>query len=361
MVSKYGVQDFKLFPKDQIIVSKAFHLEAVDENKKSASLSDISLKIPEGYAAKKANVVLSDLHFGESNEYSRFLIGNRFIQVERGGIGNKKNIETLTLNNETDIVPISIQSYDASCIANVEITCRPTGDAIRQWRVGIYNGLMEAYEEKMRLYKEQMEQLNTQQELVKFQGNNPGRNREIEKEELKRACLELFTAQKFDAFEAMNRKSAQGYPEFQQDRAIEEGKFIKFFEQAFEWDQMTYLFYSYFWGRKVNWTAKRQMKDTDPQFTQFLQAGAARVVLPVRPQFTDAILHFLATGGEIWNGGDVPTIDDPLYLSIVEEMKEAPGTAVGEPWIIKEPTSLVMLQGANPPELPDFSDELLEE
>ncbi|MBL0128280.1 MAG: hypothetical protein IPP83_12705 [Flavobacteriales bacterium] len=39
----------------------------------------------------------------------------------------------------------------------------------------------------------------------------------------------------------------------------------------------------------------------------------ARVLVPVRKHYVKAVLHYLNTGGEIWNGEDVPAPDDPLY------------------------------------------------
>ena len=138
-----------------------------------------------------------------------------------------------------------------------------------------------------------------------------------------------------------------------------------FFEQAFEWNQMTYLFYDYYWARKREWVNVLKRKDNGPLFEKFLQAGAARVLLPVRPAYTKALLHFLASGGEIWEGEDVPTPNDPLYVSIVDEIKEADGLFEGgedegEPWISKVPTSLVYLNHTgSPDDLPDYSDDLL--
>lgn len=49
----------------------------------------------------------------------------------------------------------------------------------------------------------------------------------------------LFTGQRFESFDAMRTNVAPfGYPEFSFDEATKEGKYIQFFEQAFEWDQM---------------------------------------------------------------------------------------------------------------------------
>jgi hypothetical protein len=139
--------------------------------------------------------------------------------------------------------------------------------------------------------------------------------------------------------------------------AVNEGRFIQFFEQAFEWEQMTYLFYPYFWSRQAYWNKRINFNDVDPNFNNFLQAGAARVVIPVHPAYNDAILHYVETGA-IWNGGSPPHLNDPLFVSIVEELKAATddldgATPEGEPWEVVVPTTLVYLQPDSA--LPDYT------
>jgi hypothetical protein len=99
---------------------------------------------------------------------------------------------------------------------------------------------------------------------------------------------------------------------------------VQFLEQAFEWDQMTYIFYPYFWGRKQNWLNTFPLDDVDPKFADFLRAGAARVVVPVPLAYADAVLMFLASN-EPWPGGSAPTLDDPLFLSIAAELRRQQG------------------------------------
>lgn len=50
------------------------------------------------------------------------------------------------------------------------------------------------------------------------------------------------------------------------------------------------------------------------------------------------------TTGRIWNGGEVPVIGDPMYMSIVDEMREPLGLKQGKAWITTLPTSLNILQ-----------------
>ena len=49
--------------------------------------------------------------------------------------------------------------------------------------------------------------------------------------------------------------------------------------------------------------------------------------------------------GQIWNGGQVQVLDNPLYLSIVDELKEQE-YVIAETWETVVPTSLVALQSS---------------
>jgi len=77
----------------------------------------------------------------------------------------------------------------------------------------------------------------------------------------------------------------------------------------------------------------------------------------VHPAYNEAVLHFVETG-VLWNGGTPPHLDDPLFVSIVEELKAQTddldgAVAEGEPWKVVVPTSLVYLQADAA--LPDFT------
>ena len=67
------------------------------------------------------------------------------------------------------------------------------------------------------------------------------------------------------------------------------------------------------------------------------------MIVTVKPGFEDAIQFFMNTG-RIWNGGEVPVIGDPMYLSIVDELREPAGKPQGKAWITRIPTTLNILQ-----------------
>lgn len=138
------------------------------------------------------------------------------------------------------------------------------------------------------------------------------------------------------------------------DQAARRARLVQFLEQAFEWQQLSFMFYPYFWARMPKWLQLLERDDpADPQFTEFLQAGSARALLAVRPGYENAVLHFLATR-EPWSGGASPVIGDPLYLPLYEEIRArqddlAGAEPVGAPWEFSIPTSLVYLESSEYP------------
>jgi hypothetical protein len=138
------------------------------------------------------------------------------------------------------------------------------------------------------------------------------------------------------------------------------GRFIQFLEQAFEWRQLAYIFYPYFWATRPKWIEMmNHADDTDPNMTAFLQAGSVRVLIAVTPAYEQAVLHFLATG-EPWEGGPAPVIGDPLFIPLYEELHKQQddlynAVPEGEPWTFVLPTSLVYLEDSEAT-LPTFPD-----
>jgi hypothetical protein len=139
----------------------------------------------------------------------------------------------------------------------------------------------------------------------------------------------------------------------------QKGAHVQFVEHAFEWTNMSWVFYPYYWATPPKWVELLDREDAaDPLFTEFLQSGAARVLIAVRPGFEDAVMHYLATR-EPWDGGSVPVIGDDLHLPVHEEIREltedraGTGIPIGQPWTVTVPTSLIYLESADHP-LPDI-------
>ena len=218
---------------------------------------------------------------------------------------------------------------------------------------------MEAYREKEAIYEEKLAQIAIQ-EGVQILGRNPIENRRIEKDELRK--LVIMTLMK-DSYLNIDSFYGGAEPIMNITKSCENGSVIRFFENAFEWNNMTYVCYPYFWGRHARWITALHLTDPDSDFAAFLRAGAARVQVPVRPGFERAVAYYCQMGA-IWEGNDVPLIGDSLYVPIVEEISAklgkldegVPYPEDSVPWEVKIPTSLVVVQ--NLEEIPNIRDIL---
>lgn len=70
---------------------------------------------------------------------------------------------------------------------------------------------------------------------------NPVANLKMIKQELKKDCITLITGQHYGLFNSL-RFNMMGLPEMNLEEADAEGAYVRFFEQAFEWDQLSKLY-----------------------------------------------------------------------------------------------------------------------
>jgi hypothetical protein len=190
-----------------------------------------------------------------------------------------------------------------------------TERTVEQWQLACMRIIMESYHAKLAAYREK--------QAVALA---PAQMRAIERTELKRAILDNVHHQ------AGNSAPAQA-------------KEVRFFEYAFEWDQMTYRFHPYFWGPESGWDAQQLGQQGDSVFNAFLGAGFASVVLPVRRGYEDAAALYLQTG-LVLDVAVVPADDTLAAMNREVELINAAGdggVSEGEPWSYRVPTTLVVL------------------
>ena len=313
------------------------------------------LDVPAGYEAFAATV-MTDYTFTEDEGHTfRVMVGGTsFDRTPYWGASYK------TLSTRLKEVGIAYHLWHAwSFAVAVEVHCRLAADGLAKWQQQAFDSIMEAYLQQKAVYEEKLAARDIQQG-IKILGRNPLENRRIEREELKKLVLMMLMRTN-----SISRNSMQPTiePNIDIQRACINGSWIRFFENAFEWNNLLYVLYSYFWGRKARWITALHFTDPDPDFAAFLKAGAARVQVPVRPGFEKAVAHFCQFG-EIWEGNDPPLRDDALYVPIVEEIAESlgkldegvPYPEGSGPWEVRMPTSLVLLQNLD--EVPGIRDAL---
>ena len=329
---KYSAQDVEPPPSAIQIVSASKVMD--NPPKKSDVTNDYyatfaleNLSLPDGYKPVIADISVNGWNVAKSPDYPH----HTSLQVQQQIFYDQTQTSLKLVDAEANEIPVSlvVKNYESlSVVAN--ICCLLTLGRYQQWQIKIFNSVMNAYSDLKSRFDNAIATAKIQAADNLISGTNPLANRETEKIELKRGCISLLTAQSYDAFDSMKRNAAPyGYPEIAFADAEAEGRYIQFFENAFEWTNLLYIFYPYFWGNKSDWVTVSQLTDDDPLFTRFLQAGAARVQVPVRPGFAKSMLLYLSGAG-IWAGpADVTNCQegtpDCLNLSILTELKEQLG------------------------------------
>ncbi|MFD4502964.1 hypothetical protein [Streptomyces sp. NPDC058457] len=294
--------------------------------------------VDEGYAATWAGTAAAWNYPSDQTPFIRIIVANASLAPG----------DTTLLAGEEGSLAVGLFASKVNAVtATLEILAERTDRAWAQWQEKAYAAIQQAYLTRKSEYEQALAEAAAAGGVT-VTGRNPAANRATILAELRKACVTELTAQQFDAFGALSTDPA-GRPQLNLVRTSQQGKYVRFFEQAFEWDHLVYFFYPYFWADKATWQYRSLLDDLDdPDFADFLRAGAARVVFPVRPGFEQAVLYFLDTG-LIWDGGDPPDITGSQYVPIVEEIRQAQGApgeevAVGDPWEVRVPTSLVKLR-----------------
>lgn len=391
LLAKYGVIGFTTPPPpDYITVAKGLSLQSPNSQDSHAVITwSGELPITEGYAASQISVN-GTFNIGASKK-GDFLGFRITVGVETFVYGcyHQENDERrpgwMTVNNptpaeppitqysvirpaqqETISMPIALSAERAAdCSVVVELGCWLTPEGLNAWKAKVYTAVLQAYNKLQAEYLEQVQAGTIRSPLKATLGGNPDQNRRLEQAELKKAAIQILSRR--DLVEtplgAINETppvgvpqpqppaSARTYPRPDLQLAQDQGRFIRFFEQAFEWENMTYLFYPYYWARADTWYDLSLLEHDDPLFGEFLRAGEARVVIPVRPGFEADVQYFLLTS-QLWGGGDMPNITDTDYLPITEEIKAATGAPAGEvpqgePWEVRVPTTLIRLRNGS--------------
>jgi hypothetical protein len=342
------------------------HGESGNEEGQPRSAISKDVPVPAGYRPYRAqvrplaltdNVLTVGVTIGNTQRVWRPQVTGVLVDV---GSGNHLGWSALDMSLMADSypyedqskLPLQVLAYETNAYALAAVvTFTLTTEAYRAWQIKTYDAIASAYADSVTKYEQKVAELkavaqaDAARTVAQF-GAPPSQNLQTIKSELKKSCIALVTRQWYDSFGSVLDGDP---PVFDFDLAAAQGSIIRFFEQAFEWDQLQYVFYPYYWGRHEMWAKRFKRQDIDPAFLEFLQAGEARVLVPVRPGFEEAITHYLETG-EVWNGdGDPPPITSPLYVSIVTEIQErtdAPGDELpmGEPWETHVPTPLVIVR-----------------
>ena len=342
LASKYGAE-VTTFPEKSIFISKGFSGAKAHENE--LFNESIELPIPKGYFTTDLKLEVNTRWDHDNSQRHSFgvTIGNQRVawQEVRSDIMWSMNSETnanFKLSKFAEKIAIAYQSMNYLTFnIGISIKCEPLFETIEKWKEETYNTIIKGYEDQLAKFNAQISDMQSLE-------SNSGFYRIIENTALRKNCISylieetqigrgFYTGNQLKTFALVQNQQLDNY-----------ANLVKFMEQAFEWQLMSYNFYPFYWAERNDWTELYQYECNDPLFRSFMQSGMARVVVTVRPGFEKAVLHFMASG-QIWNGGEVPVLGNPLFMSIVEELKEQE-YIVEESWETVVPTNLIALQNS---------------
>lgn len=336
----------------------------LDKNVLSSKITESDLQTAidsfflRGKSAEGTSLLQQTMDSLLSGEYIKITAGSDIVQVkpymQTQGISLYKWIFSDTLDQANRYVegniPVSVLFEGITMGYNIgmEIYCRASEHVMNDWRQKAYDKIMAAYYEQLDAYERQTKKMEQDQMFGLAGGSNPLRNRELVETELKKLCIAFLRKSFPGNFYSPSLRTVNDSTELVYENALKNGNEIKFFEQAFEWENLLYVFYPYYWARPEQWMQQVGQEGNDPLFGKFLRAGASRVVLAVRPGFEDKVANYLRTG-QLWNNTSGLVFEDDPYFDIISEIKAIESTpdftnqkAIDE-WEVELPTNMIVL------------------
>ncbi|MGV3611797.1 MAG: hypothetical protein ACO1N0_12655 [Fluviicola sp.] len=357
LASLYGADI--VAPMDQFKSVSESYSESVSDNKSHSYNSYTPITFPDGYVCKQIKGSVNGKYKSKSKTYASLVVGLGAVNYTKNfgdGEGNYSGVFDYTGLNYSPSVKVTISMFKVDSInVAVECICELSTERFKQWQQDAYAAIMEIYNQQLAQYNdavtaaknEQLAREAAEKQADEAVPSNSKFNAEIINTELKRLCIEMLTA-------PFGRTQGKDFylpgeckvPKVAQNAALDAyGSQVKFFEQAFDWSILSQMFYPYYWAKKCDWKELFQSQDSgDLNFQAFLQSGMARIMVPVREGFEDAVTFYMETG-KIWNGtGLVVDTDDELYISIVDEMTDVKGFTEGDEWETVVPSDLTIIQ-----------------
>lgn len=393
VIRAFRVTDLPVVPEENRQVAISFS----DRNGKYATSKEV--QIPEGYVVTNATFVISAEVEGNTADEPNggVAVGGEvrlwslprpevpgdlnqpgFLnELNQGATGYEFEF-SMPIPGPTVAVAVNADNY-SSLAGNITLTLELTDEARHNWALAAYGRVAERYEQLRREYAQAVIQASANQpaDVATLPMGSRLRLQQVVRFELQRAAVDIMrnAAVNYDLIDSFPYANVDGslgsHPtvEIQALHAAEPE--VRFLQQAFEWEHLGWILYPYFWGRRGEWSRTVVTAHPDPDFEAFLNAGAARLQIPVRPGFENLVKHFMETG-EVYEGDGLPKMGDPGYVTFIDEQLTslgAPGDEVPWPpaapreWDVLAPASLLLVRSLTnqPDQLPRWDPQTGEE
>lgn len=375
VIRAYRVTDIPPYPAPNLEVAASFSATGPGGSSKYAYNKE--LQVPEGYEVTDALFAVSaEVEDSDDIPNGGISVGGQ-VELWMIAITSTSNLGGATRNFQFAVplrgpsvgIAMNADNY-TSLSGTVTLQLRLVEATKRQWAITAYGRVAERYEQLRREYAQAVIQATASQGAATVELPSGARQwlQQIVRAELQRSAIDLMRNAPVDyrliepyAYAMANGSlGTQPVADATALRAAEPE--IRFLQQAFEWEHLAWILYPYFWGRRGEWTRTVVTNHPDPDFAAFLNAGAARLQIPVRPGFEAMVKHFMETL-EVYEGDGMPKLGDEGYVTFIDEQMTslgAPGDEVPWPphapreWDIVAPTSLLLVRTLADSQLPTW-------
>jgi type II secretion system protein G len=248
--------------------------------------------------------------------------------------GNVQNLRFEELKGRSGTITVTYQTVRITHISFIVTwTLKLKDSAYQRWRFKTWNILRQAAEEKYIKERDMLREKRSRLE-EEIARDDALTLRKMEREEIIRGVLGWILGPQFRLRCSQFSSSPVDRPKLADEvsrflglldhdsgkddwgTVLAFGEFIKYIQQAVEWENMVFILYPYFWDKCGNWKNKIHLYHPDTRHRDFLRAGAARVVLTIRPGFEESF----ATLMDELNFGKISRDSHP-YITTAQEIE----------------------------------------
>ncbi|MCL7755124.1 hypothetical protein [Polaribacter sp. Z022] len=332
-------------------------------------IENLDFEIPDGYKPISLDYGVGSWSSGKKEELDLYILDSlKTTLIPTGGYGKgsipleNTNILELFPQNKITVSLKTKYSYIFSFQASIKCKKVVSDLEFETWQLDFYNALKNA--QKSNQEESPMAFLdNLGVGKVDFR-NNPTLANKFIKNELQRCVLQQVFGSDLNGFSALDRETINEleYPNCDLEKLSKLSPLLTYLNSVFDFDKMTYRFLSNYLGAK--WNREEIYADTPVgPLKDFMEASFAQMILPVARGMEHRFRYFMLTNGMVFEGEDVPVIDDEISLSILDELSDDPSllkeddeAVIVSTNEIKLPSPHIMLQ--KEAILPDYSDPL---
>ncbi len=323
-----------------------FITQTITENE----MVNLEFKIPDGFKPKKLHYGLGV--FGKPTASSDFIWPGGIEFMSGGSNGTSKTIDLDNDSNNNVFHPMFDGSKFTLAIKlagstrmqmSAAMTCEKNVSELQfqTWQLDFYNALKNAKESNAEDSPSAFfDNIGTGK--VDFR-NNPTLAKKFINHELQRCIVQQVFGTDLEGFSVLDRYANidnPAYPEVDLNKLSKLSPILNYLNLVFDYEKMTYRFLPNYLGAK--WNREELFEDTPiGPMKDFMEASFAQVILPVARGMEHRFRYFMVTNGLVFEGEDVPVIDDEVSLSVLDELEDDPSLLDDEAAVVS--TSKVKL------------------